>query len=182
MLQLFSFHVGKRKYRYWRVKFILNMQPNRSTCIVKFKKTTACLFEVFLKILEDIIIWLSCVSWGTPRGFGLCVALIETLCVALHLNDCGCFSLMCCNVLCGFIFLFYILQSFCRAWDGVTLHVFCRHGAHNWEGPGALTAMTALREFALMADSCDWIRDKPSPDYVIFAGTDSFLVHTSAYN
>ena len=46
-----------------------------------------------------------------------------------------------------------------------------RHGAHNWEGPGALTAMTALSRFCDLVSQHDWLQDKASCDHVIFAGT-----------
>jgi len=46
-----------------------------------------------------------------------------------------------------------------------------RHGAHNWEGPGALTALTALRSLAQLTDlHHSWLQRKSSPDFVIFAG------------
>lgn len=32
-----------------------------------------------------------------------------------------------------------------------------RHGAHNWEGPGELTAMTALRSLAKLTKDAPWI-------------------------
>jgi len=45
-----------------------------------------------------------------------------------------------------------------------------RHGAHNWEGPGALTALTALRTLARLTAAHSWLQHKSSPDFVIFAG------------
>ncbi len=45
-----------------------------------------------------------------------------------------------------------------------------RHGAHNWEGPGALTAMAALDYLAQTTRSLDWIPNKANEKYVIFAG------------
>lgn len=45
-----------------------------------------------------------------------------------------------------------------------------RHGAHNWEGPGELTAMTALKSLAHLTRESSWIRSKADPDHVVFAG------------
>ncbi|KAJ8046062.1 hypothetical protein HOLleu_09229 [Holothuria leucospilota] len=49
-----------------------------------------------------------------------------------------------------------------------------RHGAHNWEGPGSLTAMTALQklhEYTHQVHSFSWFEDKKaSKEEVIFAG------------
>ncbi len=45
-----------------------------------------------------------------------------------------------------------------------------RHGAHNWEGPGALTAMTALDYLAQTTRLFDWVLNKANEKYVIFAG------------
>ncbi|XP_019641200.1 PREDICTED: uncharacterized secreted protein ARB_06907-like [Branchiostoma belcheri] len=45
-----------------------------------------------------------------------------------------------------------------------------RHGAHNWEGPGALTSMTALHRLQELVESASWIQNKVDPQRVIFAG------------
>ncbi|XP_064601403.1 LOW QUALITY PROTEIN: uncharacterized protein LOC135467560 [Liolophura sinensis] len=45
-----------------------------------------------------------------------------------------------------------------------------RHGAHNWEGPGALTAMTALQRLYELTNHHHWIKQKASVHHVIFAG------------
>ncbi|XP_071079851.1 uncharacterized protein [Haliotis cracherodii] len=45
-----------------------------------------------------------------------------------------------------------------------------RHGAHNWEGPGALTAMSAMFALTDIVRDSAWIEDKADPDHVIFAG------------
>ncbi|XP_067681590.1 uncharacterized protein [Haliotis asinina] len=45
-----------------------------------------------------------------------------------------------------------------------------RHGAHNWEGPGALTAMSAMLAVTDIVHTSAWIEDKADPDHVIFAG------------
>ncbi|KAJ8309431.1 hypothetical protein KUTeg_014305 [Tegillarca granosa] len=45
-----------------------------------------------------------------------------------------------------------------------------RHGAHNWEGPGALTAMTAVDHLVTLSDSCTWISNKADPQSLIYAG------------
>jgi len=47
----------------------------------------------------------------------------------------------------------------------------CRHGAHNWEGPGALTALRALRALAQLTAIHTWLQRKSSPDFVVFAGS-----------
>ena len=45
-----------------------------------------------------------------------------------------------------------------------------RHGAHNWEGPGALTAMTALHFLSERTRSAPWLSNKANENYVIYAG------------
>ncbi|XP_078345602.1 uncharacterized protein LOC144631097 isoform X1 [Oculina patagonica] len=45
-----------------------------------------------------------------------------------------------------------------------------RHGAHNWEGPGELTAMMALRSFAKFTKDAPWIGPQADEDRVVFAG------------
>ncbi|CAD5122884.1 DgyrCDS11284 [Dimorphilus gyrociliatus] len=45
-----------------------------------------------------------------------------------------------------------------------------RHGAHNWEGPGSLTALTSLSEFEKLIKTLDFIHDKASSEHVIYAG------------
>ncbi|XP_078000966.1 uncharacterized protein LOC144453526 [Glandiceps talaboti] len=45
-----------------------------------------------------------------------------------------------------------------------------RHGAHNWEGPGALTSMTALERLQELTHQTPWLPNKASAHHVIFAG------------
>ncbi|XP_013398622.1 uncharacterized secreted protein ARB_06907-like [Lingula anatina] len=45
-----------------------------------------------------------------------------------------------------------------------------RHGAHNWEGPGALTAMTALNQLEELLKGSKIFRNLASKNHVIFAG------------
>lgn len=45
-----------------------------------------------------------------------------------------------------------------------------RHGAHNWEGPGELTAMTALRSLAKLTKESPWIGPQADKNHVVFAG------------
>ncbi|XP_033104012.1 uncharacterized secreted protein ARB_06907-like [Anneissia japonica] len=45
-----------------------------------------------------------------------------------------------------------------------------RHGAHNWEGPGTLTAMTALHKLQELTKKSPWLRNKADENHVIFAG------------
>ncbi|XP_022094674.1 uncharacterized secreted protein ARB_06907-like [Acanthaster planci] len=45
-----------------------------------------------------------------------------------------------------------------------------RHGAHNWEGPGALTAMTALEVLQKLSQDTSWIPNKADAHHVFFAG------------
>ena len=47
---------------------------------------------------------------------------------------------------------------------------YCRHGAHNWEGPGALTAMTALEALAELTQNKPWLPQQASSQHVIYAG------------
>ncbi|XP_030854704.1 uncharacterized secreted protein ARB_06907 [Strongylocentrotus purpuratus] len=45
-----------------------------------------------------------------------------------------------------------------------------RHGAHNWEGPGTLTSITALESLHQLMSEVTWMPNKPMTDLVIFAG------------
>ena len=45
-----------------------------------------------------------------------------------------------------------------------------RHGAHNWEGPGELTAMMALRSLAKLTKDAPWIGPQADANQVVFAG------------
>ena len=45
-----------------------------------------------------------------------------------------------------------------------------RHGAHNWEGPGELTAMTALRNLAQLTGESPVFAVKAHAEHVVFAG------------
>ncbi|KAH3844315.1 hypothetical protein DPMN_086573 [Dreissena polymorpha] len=56
--------------------------------------------------------------------------------------------------------------GFPRAWTLAPT----RHGAHNWEGPGLLTAMTALDSLSSMTRDCNWIQNKADSKHVVYAG------------
>ena len=45
-----------------------------------------------------------------------------------------------------------------------------RHGAHNWEGPGELTAMMALKSLGKLIKDAPWISPQADVDCIIFAG------------
>ncbi|XP_060576275.1 uncharacterized protein LOC132733629 [Ruditapes philippinarum] len=45
-----------------------------------------------------------------------------------------------------------------------------RHGAHNWEGPGLLTAISALESLEEMTSAADWIVNKADSKRVVYAG------------
>lgn len=45
-----------------------------------------------------------------------------------------------------------------------------RHGAHNWEGPGELTAMAALKELGILTKKASWLGKRANSDVVVFAG------------
>ena len=45
-----------------------------------------------------------------------------------------------------------------------------RHGAHNWEGPGESTAMTALAAFSKLTKTAAWIPSKALSDATVIAG------------
>ena len=45
-----------------------------------------------------------------------------------------------------------------------------RHGAHNWEGPGALTAITALFSLSKLVQDYSWISHKIDTNRVVYAG------------
>ncbi|GAB1609702.1 uncharacterized secreted protein ARB_06907-like [Argonauta hians] len=61
-------------------------------------------------------------------------------------------------------------KDFKFGFDRIWLLAPTRHGAHNWEGPGALTAMTALDRLQTLVLSAPWIDNKLAADHVIFAG------------
>lgn len=46
-----------------------------------------------------------------------------------------------------------------------------RFGAHNWEGPGALTAMSALQALSTMTLTSECFPVGANPNKVLFAGT-----------
>ena len=45
-----------------------------------------------------------------------------------------------------------------------------RHGAHNWEGPGELTAMSALKKFAKLTEETSLTIMKADTEHAVFAG------------
>ncbi|XP_071963371.1 uncharacterized protein [Antedon mediterranea] len=45
-----------------------------------------------------------------------------------------------------------------------------RHGAHNWEGPGMFTAITALSKLQQLTKKSSWMRNTVDENRVIFAG------------
>lgn len=45
-----------------------------------------------------------------------------------------------------------------------------RHGAHNWEGPGALTAISALFALTKHVQEHSWVAKKIDPNRVVYAG------------
>ena len=54
--------------------------------------------------------------------------------------------------------------------EGVWVLAPSRHGDHNWEGPGELTAMTSLQKLAELTRKHDWINTKANSKAVVFAG------------
>ena len=54
--------------------------------------------------------------------------------------------------------------------DHLCLVAPTRHGAHNWEGPGELTAMMALRSLAKLTKDAPWIGPQADANQVVFAG------------
>ena len=52
----------------------------------------------------------------------------------------------------------------------IIIHSLSRHGAHNWEGPGLLTALTALETLGQITSNADWLTNKADAQHVIFAG------------
>lgn len=54
--------------------------------------------------------------------------------------------------------------------EGLWILAPTRHGAHNWEGPGDLTAMTSLKRLAEFTLEHDWIMAKANDKAVVFAG------------
>ena len=54
-------------------------------------------------------------------------------------------------------------------------YVLFRHGAHNWEGPGALTAMTALEVLSRLTHNHPWIERAADAQHVLFEGIHHFM-------
>ena len=57
-----------------------------------------------------------------------------------------------------------------------------RHGAHNWEGPGVLTALTALERLGEITKAADWIANKADTQHVIFAGKGILILISEVLN
>ncbi|CAG5121151.1 unnamed protein product [Candidula unifasciata] len=53
---------------------------------------------------------------------------------------------------------------------GMWLLAPTRHGAHNWEGPGAMTAISALQALSSMTLASEWFSVRADSDKVLFAG------------
>lgn len=54
--------------------------------------------------------------------------------------------------------------------EGIWTLAPTRHGDHNWEGPGELTSMMALRQLAELTMKNEWISCKANSKAVVFAG------------
>ncbi|XP_063418740.1 uncharacterized protein LOC134701521 [Mytilus trossulus] len=61
-------------------------------------------------------------------------------------------------------------KEFVYGVNGAWLLAPTRHGAHNWEGPGVLTAMTALDTLSKLTEEYSWLTMKADQERVIFAG------------
>ncbi|XP_063426134.1 uncharacterized protein LOC134709942 [Mytilus trossulus] len=61
-------------------------------------------------------------------------------------------------------------KEFVYGVDGAWLLAPTRHGAHNWEGPGVLTALTALDTLSKLTDEYSWLTMKADQERVIFSG------------
>lgn len=66
-----------------------------------------------------------------------------------------------------FLYRFLKLHRFTFLSCSYTIY---RHGAHNWEGPGLLTAVTALESLEEMTNEADWMINKADSKHVVFAG------------
>lgn len=56
------------------------------------------------------------------------------------------------------------------------LSYFFRHGAHNWEGPGALTAISALFALTKHVQEHSWVAKKIDPNRVVYAGIQQYPI------
>lgn len=54
--------------------------------------------------------------------------------------------------------------------------IFFRHGAHNWEGPGALTAISALFALTKHVQEHSWVAKKIDPNRVVYAGIQQYPI------
>lgn len=54
--------------------------------------------------------------------------------------------------------------------------LFFRHGAHNWEGPGALTAISALFALTKLVQEHSWVAKKIDPNRVVYAGIQQYPI------
>ncbi|CAG2189140.1 unnamed protein product [Mytilus edulis] len=61
-------------------------------------------------------------------------------------------------------------KEFVYGINGAWLLAPTRHGAHNWEGPGVLTAMTALDTLSKLTEDYSWLTMKADQERVIFTG------------
>ncbi|KAL3875128.1 hypothetical protein ACJMK2_038060 [Sinanodonta woodiana] len=63
-----------------------------------------------------------------------------------------------------------ILGEFVFGIENCWLLAPTRHGAHNWEGPGLLTALTALSSLEKLSVDNKWMKNKADPNHLIYAG------------
>lgn len=56
------------------------------------------------------------------------------------------------------------------------LSYFFRHGAHNWEGSGALTAISALFALTKHVQEHSWVAKKIDPNRVVYAGIQQYPI------
>ena len=53
----------------------------------------------------------------------------------------------------------------------ILIVVVPRHGAHNWEGPGLLTALTAHKQLSQITNRLAWITEhRSTPNFAVIAG------------
>ncbi|ESO96501.1 hypothetical protein LOTGIDRAFT_159918 [Lottia gigantea] len=54
--------------------------------------------------------------------------------------------------------------------DGMWLLAPTRHGAHNWEGPGLLTALRSIEALKELVEEASWTKPKVDTEHLIIAG------------
>lgn len=159
----------------WKVSKALlwNLVNVSVTKIVLFENSSATNIELEVSQWKDVI---DDVPIQTNGDKCLCYVHIETLvqfsCQRLN-NFIKSLIEIVCRWVSGSVIAFNWAVGYASEEDSWTIsYLFlCRHGAHNWEGPGALTALTALKQLSMLTSQNEWIKQQQSsPNFAVIAG------------